>query len=166
MTEEAATREAPAERARRPLAAPEAPWFSIALVVFGVLDAVAPYASTALGQPLNTLPLNEVIDHVVPGALVIGVAWFALIQGRRSLVGSLLAVVAGTWMVATHIPLLVQAGQGLVPLETALLHSIPGMLVFVTAAMAAVVDAVVAMPARVPDADAPAPAVPTDPTPD
>ncbi|MGH7687498.1 MAG: hypothetical protein ACREN2_11880 [Candidatus Dormibacteria bacterium] len=146
MTEQAA--DAPEERARRPLAAPEAPWFSIALVVFGVLDAVAPYASTALGQPLNTLPLNEVIDHVVPGALVIGVAWFSLIQGRRSLVGSLLAVVAGTWMVATHIPLLVQAGQGLVPVETALLHSVAGILVFVTAAMAAVVDAVVAMPAR------------------
>jgi hypothetical protein len=145
------TREEPAPRERVLIAAPEAPYFSVALAVFGVLDAIAPYVSTALGLHLSTLPLNEVVDHVVPGAIVIAVAWVSIIRGRRSLAGSLLALVAGVWMVATHVPLLVQAGQGLVPLQTALLHSIPGILVLLTALMATLVDVVVATSARAAD---------------
>lgn len=136
--------EEPAPRERAELAAPESPLFSVALAVFGVLDAIAPYVSNALGLHLATLPLNEVVDHVVPGAIVVVVAWVSLVRGHRSLVGSLLCFVAGTWMVATHVPLLVQAGQGLVPLQTALLHSLPGILVLLTALMATVVDIVVA----------------------
>lgn len=135
-------------RERTLIAAPEAPYFSIALAVFGVFDAVAPYASNALGLPLATLPINEVVDHVVPGAVVILVAWVSLLRGRRSLVGSLVCLVAGTWMTATHVPLLVQAGQGLVPWETALIHSVPGILVLMVALMATLVDVVAAGAAR------------------
>lgn len=129
-----------ADVGRSTIAAPEAPYFAIALAVLGVCDAVAPYVSTALGLPLATLPLNEVVDHVVPGAVVVGIAWWSLARGRRSLAGSLASLVAATWMVATHVPLLVQAAQGLVPAETALIHSIPGILVLLTALMATVVD--------------------------
>lgn len=131
-------------RERTLIAAPEAPYFSVALAVFGALDAVAPYVANAVGLPLATLPLNEVVDHVVPGAVVILVAWISLLRGRRALVGSLLCLVAGTWMTATHVPLLVQAGQGLVPWETALIHSIPGILVLLVALMTTLVDLVAA----------------------
>lgn len=110
------------------------PFFAIALAIFGVADAIAPYVANAVGLTLATLPLNEVVDHVIPGAIVILVAWLTLLRGTGWLGGSLLAMVAATWMVATHVPLLVQAGQGQVDLATALLHSIPGILVFLTAA--------------------------------
>ena len=122
------------------MAAPEAPYFSIALAVFGVLDAVAPYVSNAVGLPLSTLSINEVVDHVVPGAIVVGIAWFSLLRGRRFLAGSLVSLVAGTWMFATHVPLLVQAAQGIVPIQTALIHSVPGILVLLTALMATLAD--------------------------
>ena len=137
-----------ANAGRRLLAAPDAPYFSIALAVFGVLDAIAPYVSNAVGLPLSTLTINEVVDHVVPGAIVVGIAWMSLLRGRRSLAGSLVTVVAGTWMFATHVPLIVQAAQGLVPVQTALLHSVPGALVLLTALMATVVDFVDAQAAR------------------
>lgn len=131
-------------RERTLMAVPDAPYFSVALAVFGVFDAVAPYAANALGLHLGTLPINEVVDHVVPGALVILVAWVSLLRGPRALAGSLVCLVAGTWMTATHVPLLVQAGQGLVPWETALIHSVPGILVLLVALMATVVDVVAA----------------------
>lgn len=133
---------------RRLMAAPDSPYFSIALAVFGVLDAIAPYVSNAVGLPLSTLTINEVVDHVVPGAIVVGIAWLSLLRGRRSLAGSLVTLVAGTWMFATHVPLLVQAAQGLVPVQTALLHSVPGALVLLTAVMTTVVDFVDAQAAR------------------
>ena len=133
---------------RRLIAAPDEPYLSIALAVFGVLDAIAPYVSNAVGLPLSTLTINEVVDHVVPGAIVVGIAWMSLLRGRRSLAGSLVTVVAGTWMFATHVPLLVQGAQGLVPIQTVLIHSIPGLLVLLTALMATLVDILAASATR------------------
>jgi len=133
---------------RSMMAAPDAPYFSIALTVFGVLDAIAPYVSNAVGLPLSTLTINEVVDHVVPAAIVVGIAWWSLLHGRRSLAGSLVTLVAGTWMFATHVPLIVQAAQGLVPVQTALIHSTPGALVLLTALMVTLVDLVAAYATR------------------
>lgn len=110
------------------------PFFPIALAIFGVAAAIAPYVANAVGLTLATLPVNEVVDHVIPGAIVILVAWLTLLRGQGWLGGSLLALIAATWMVTTHVPLLVQAAQGQVDLPTALIHSIPGILVLVTAA--------------------------------
>jgi hypothetical protein len=110
------------------------PFFPVALAIFGVCDAIAPYVSNALGLTLYTQPVNEVVDHVIPGAIVILVAWLSLIRRQHWLGGDLVAMVAGTWMVATHVPLLVQAANGQVDMTTALIHSIPGILVFLTAA--------------------------------
>lgn len=133
---------------RRMMAAPDAPYFSIALAVFGVLDAIAPYVSNAVGLPLSTLTINEVVDHVVPAAIVVAIACWSLLRGRRSLAGSLVTLVAGTWMFATHVPLIVQAAQGLVPVQTVLIHSVPGALVLLTALMATLVDLVAANATR------------------
>ena len=133
---------------RKLIAAPDSPYFSVALAVFGVLDAIAPYVSNAVGLPLSTLTINEIVDHVVPAAIVVGIAWMSILRGRRSLAGSLVTSVAGTWMFATHVPLIVQAGQGLVPVQTVLIHAVPGALVLLTAAMATVVDLVAANATR------------------
>lgn len=114
-------------------ATPPPPFFAVALAVFGICDAIAPYVANALGLTLYTLALNEVVDHVIPGAIVILVAWLTLLRREHWLAGALLAMVAATWMVATHVPLLVQAARGQVDMATALIHSIPGVLVFLTA---------------------------------
>lgn len=142
------TQEEAAGAGRRMIAAPDAPYFSIALAVFGVLDAIAPYVSNAVGLPLSTPTINEIVDHVVPAALVVGIAWSSLFRGRRSLAGSLVTMVAGTWMFATHVPLIVQAAQGVVPVQTVLIHSVPGALVLLTALMATLVDLIAADAAR------------------
>lgn len=63
----------------------------------------------------------EFVDHVVPGTLVIVVSLLALLIGRRAttmgpLFGvGLVILVAGLWMDATHLPLVLQATRGEAP---------------------------------------------------
>ena len=77
----------------------------------------------------------EFIDHVVPGAVVIGVSLLALLIGRRArtlgpLFGvGLVIVVAGLWMDATHLPLVLQATRNEAPWGATLYHSLPGLAV-------------------------------------
>ena len=77
----------------------------------------------------------EFIDHVVPGAVVIAVSLLALVIARRArtlgpLFGvGLVIVVAGLWMDATHLPLVLQATRNEAPWGATLYHSLPGLAV-------------------------------------
>ncbi len=77
----------------------------------------------------------EFVDHVVPGTLVIVVSLLALLIGRRAttmgpLFGvGLVILVAGLWMDATHLPLVLQATRGEAPWGATLHHSTPGLAV-------------------------------------
>ncbi len=104
-----------------------------ALVVLGVLATVAPYAGRALGLAVDTRAIVEVLDHPVPGALVIAVGGYGTLRGRVPLPAALLATLAGFWMAATHLPLLAQVGDGRAQLDAALFHSLPGIGVLVVA---------------------------------
>ena len=109
-----------------------------ALLLLGLWGAAAPYAGRALDLVVNTTATVEVVDHVVPGAVILAVAVFALVTARISLPAALLAALASFWMTATHVPLLLQVPKDQVGLAPALWHSLPGMAVFVVALAATV----------------------------
>jgi hypothetical protein len=79
----------------------------------------------------------EVGTHAVP-AVIAGVVAVAGLAGRLPLVSALIAVLAGLWMTATHVPLVGQARDGLVPWDAALFHSLPAFLVLGLSVAAAV----------------------------
>lgn len=106
----------------------------VALAVWAMLP---PYFGPAL--PLD--PTVEVVDHVVPGVVVLAVSLAALALSRREaamFAAGLLVTLAGFWMTVTHVPLVAQAARGEVPWGTATWHSVPGVVVVAFGAVWAV----------------------------
>ena len=90
---------------------------------------VVPYLATAVGLEVDVPARVEVVDHVVPGALVVAVS--GVLVGLRdrldpeglpalSLIG--VACLAGFWTTSTHVPLLAEAADGVTSWGAALLH--------------------------------------------
>ncbi len=79
----------------------------------------------------------EVVDHVVPGVVLImvSVAALALRRSRRPtdhlLVAGLVALLAGIWMTATHVPLVAQATRNEASWAAAAYHTAPAVAVTV-----------------------------------
>lgn len=81
----------------------------------------------------------EIADHVVPSILIIVLSVAALARKRPTgaapeagsfmLIAGLGILLAGFWMVATHVPLVAQARRGEVPGGTAAYHTVPGVAV-------------------------------------
>lgn len=100
------------------------------LCAVGVLTVIVPYLGHALGLGVNVASKVEVVDHVVPGALVaaIGGGMFLLgrarrVDGWRMLLGGGVSFLAGFWVLATHVPLLFDAARGQVRWSAALWHA-------------------------------------------
>ena len=81
-------------------------------------------------------PSVEVIDHVVPGMIVVAasivalaVAWSTARPWATLFLSGGVVTAAGLWMVATHVPLLLQAVQGSAPWSGALYHLAPSVAV-------------------------------------
>lgn len=135
-------RGAPGRRARgsHPVA------LSALLIPLAVWLALVPSVAPALGYTLDLDPVVEVVDHVVPGVVILVVIAAALLLRARPsapyafAIGAALSLLAGLWATATHVPLLAQAQQGLVTWGAATFHSVPGVVVMVVA-LAALVPA-------------------------
>ncbi|HET9051477.1 MAG TPA: hypothetical protein VFO60_07215 [Candidatus Dormibacteraeota bacterium] len=127
------------------LVAPDSAVLSVELVLFGIWGTVAPYLGKAIGFDVDTRPINEVVDHVVPGAVVLAVSVVAIVTRRRTVGGSLAILAAGIWMTATHIPLIRQAADGQETMSAALWHSIPGMIILALGAVATLADTLALM---------------------
>jgi len=93
---------------------------AVALALFGAWTIVVPYLATVLGLEVKGVSsLVEVVDHVVPGALVAAAGLhLTMLARRRSLAGvtsALLAggvcFLAGFWVLSTHVPLLADAAR-------------------------------------------------------
>lgn len=113
-------------------------------LVVGAWATVAPYAG--LGPDLDAEASRELADHVVPGVLVIVVSAVRLLRGRRQAAGGVFPLVAGfgvllagLWMTATHLPLVSQAGDGIVAGSVATWHTVPGVVVMALGAVWAAV---------------------------
>ena len=105
------------------------------LVVAALWATVVPYLARALDLRVEVPASVEIVDHVVPGVLALAAAavWLALLRRRAgrpnelaSLVAPALAFLAGFWITATHVPLVIDAAQGAVPWGPALLHGSAG----------------------------------------
>lgn len=110
----------------------------VALLVSAGWAALAPYVGTWVGLHVAVAPSVEVVDHVVPGVIAGAIGGFALASGRLPLAVALLAVLAGFWMLMTHIPLVDQARRGGVSMAAAVWHTAPGVVVFALAGVAAI----------------------------
>lgn len=100
-------------------------------LLIGAWALLPPYT----GPALNTAARVEFADHVVPGILVAGISVLSLLLGRRGnaertlFAGGLGVVLAGVWMVATHVPLVLQATRHQAPWDATLYHTAPGLAV-------------------------------------
>ena len=100
------------------------------LAAVGFWSIAVPFLGPELGLKLDVTRKIEIIDHVVPGIVIVGCSLLMLALLRRGRSGSLVALgvawtisLAGLWIAATHMPLLRDAGRGLVPWGTACFHS-------------------------------------------
>lgn len=112
------------------------------LAAIAAWTIVVPYLGEALGLSVPVRGIVEVVDHVVPGAIA---ASAALLLRARALSGPLAghrsalpiagaAFLAGFWVLATHLPLLVDAARTDQPWDAAIWHSITGLPVAALAA--------------------------------
>ncbi len=98
-----------------------------------------PYADGLLGLQLAVPQKVEVVDHVFPGLVVAAGAagMFVLLRGGAAphgvsfLVAAGLAFLAGLWITSTHVPLLLQAANGVAPWGPALFHTASGPVITV-----------------------------------
>ena len=101
-------------------------------IVAGLLG-ILPFFVT---PELDTARSAEIADHVVPGVLVVAAAGAVFLAHRRGgvtptsfLVAALAILLAGIWMVSTHVPLLNQARRGDAPWGASLYHSAAAVIV-------------------------------------
>lgn len=111
----------------RPMAAsPQARW-ATALAGLAVWASSVPWLADAVGLKLDVVTRLEVVDHVVPGVVMLaGAAVLATRAGapggRVWLGAGGIAFLTGLWITATHVPLIPDALDGIAPWVTALLH--------------------------------------------
>ena len=102
------------------------------VVVLAALAAWAmsvPWLARAVGAELDVTTRLEVIDHVVPGAVVLACCGALLHPSASAALGGVYrlglagtACLAGFWITATHAGLLPEAIDGVSPWVAALLH--------------------------------------------
>lgn len=100
-----------------------------------------PYLGDALGVRLDVPAGVEIVDHVVPGAVVLAVvvALVALSRVGRAVepgdqawsVGAGATFLAGFWIASTHASLVQEAIDGITPWDAAVLHLSAGLPVLV-----------------------------------
>lgn len=123
-------------RRHRPSGARSRRW-TIALAVAALWAMAVPYLAAAVGLRLDVPRSVEVVDHVVPGVVTLGAAAMLAARSRRGRPAALgdvawsvaagATTLAGFWIVATHVPLLAEALDGVTPWGGALLHLSAGL---------------------------------------
>lgn len=107
----------------------------VALALLGAWSILPPYIGPAVGLDLNVRDSVEIVDHVVPGMVIIICAGLGALQVRRdkaaedSTVGLMLmgaCALAGLWQTVTHAPLVFDGGEPGSPWDSVILHSSPG----------------------------------------
>lgn len=120
----------------------------LALAAVAVWAIAVPWLARAVGLALDVPTHLEVIDHVVPGVIVLGCCAALVHPAATGPPGSLLrlavkavACLAGFWITATHAILLPEAVEGISPWGAALLHLSAGPPITVLALWMLLADA-------------------------
>lgn len=104
-------------------------FFAIGLAIglYAMLPAFA-------GPQVNVQRIKEVVDHVIPGLIVLALLTTAILTGARSaelmLVFGAVITLAGVWMLDTHVGLISQAVHHEVAWGAATFHSSTAVAVF------------------------------------
>ncbi|MCA1691187.1 MAG: hypothetical protein LC733_02910 [Actinobacteria bacterium] len=110
-------------------------WLPLMGLVVGVWGMLPRYVS----PELNTSDRVEFADHVVPGILVVAVSLVMLLmRGRKAengqsmlpLLAGMAVLLAGFWMMATHLPLVAQALRDEAPWTGTIYHTSSSLAVF------------------------------------
>ena len=114
--------------------APERSRLPLVGLVVGVWAIIPPYLH-AFGK-LNVEHRVEIADHVIPGVAILAVSVLGLLLLRSAAPSAILLfmgggviALSGFWMVATHVGLVKQARQDIVPGGAVVWHSLPGVAV-------------------------------------
>ena len=127
-----------AERAE-PEATTRAPGRDLAALLPLVGLGVALWASLPQwsGPRLNVDPAKEVADHIVPAIVVLLASLAGIAAGRRAkgpgalrFMAGLAVLLAGLWMMATHLPLVGEALRGVSPWPGTIYHTSASLAVF------------------------------------
>jgi len=101
--------------------------------------AVAVWASLPKysGPTLHVEPAKEVADHVIPAVVVLVASVVGILAGRRPrgpgglrFVAGMVVLLAGLWMMATHLPLVAEATRGQAPWPATIYHTSAALAVF------------------------------------
>ncbi len=89
------------------------------------------------GPKLNVPASTEVVDHIIPAVFVVLASVVAIMAGRRPrgpgamrLMAGMVVLLAGLWMVSTHLPLLAQATRDEAPWSGTIYHTAAALAVF------------------------------------
>lgn len=106
-------------------------WLGGITLLIGAWASLPPY----VGPPLNTAFAAEIADHQIPSLVVLACAVIVLLAPglpRMAMLACGAAVfLAGVWMTATHVPLVMQALGGQAPWPGTVFHSTPAVAVLV-----------------------------------
>jgi hypothetical protein len=110
------------------------------LVVLGALSILPPYIGPPLGLDLDVADSVEVVDHVVPGVLIVISGSVALVLARRGeaesaavFAATAVCFLAALWDAVSHLPLWLDAGEAGKPWDAVVLHATLGPLTAVLA---------------------------------
>lgn len=132
-TAKPASKPAPAPVATRP-PGPDLPALMPLAGLFVAVWASLPKYS---GPKLNVQPATEVADHIIPAILVLVCSLVAIAAGRRAkgpgatrFLAGMGVLLAGLWMMATHLPLVAEANRGDAPWVATIYHTSAALAVF------------------------------------
>lgn len=89
------------------------------------------------GPKLNVEPAKEVADHIIPAIVVVVASVVAILASRRAkgpgalrFMAGMVVLLAGLWMLATHLPLVAEAMRDQAPWPATIYHTSSALAVF------------------------------------
>lgn len=120
---EPASSDAPPKRVRR---------LGAALIAVGVWGTLAPYA----GPEVAVSSTVELVDHVVPGVIVLATTLYSVQRGAFAFLPAAVALLAALWMTVTHVPLISDAARGATSWDGAIWMFAPSALLLLLTGLA------------------------------
>ena len=129
----------PAPDSDAPSAAARKPGPDLAALMPLVGLAIALWASLPQysGPKLNVEPAKEVADHIIPAIVVLFASLLGIFASRRAkgpgamrFMSGMAVLLAGLWMMATHLPLVAEATRDQAPWPATIYHTSSALAVF------------------------------------
>ena len=118
-------------------AKPSGPDLAALLPLVGLVVAVWASLPQYSGPKLNVEASKEVADHIIPAVVVVLASLAGIMAGRRAggpggarFIAGMVVLLAGLWMMATHLPLVAEAMRDQAPWPATIYHTSAALAVF------------------------------------